>query len=87
MEITLLVVIAVCVLLAIAVVAAKVGLARRAEATRRTLAPLRADLLCVAAGFGYAYADVEPRPNGGSWYGYTLGTIALLLPKMEDEGR
>jgi hypothetical protein len=36
-------------------------------------------LLCVAAGFGYAYADVKPRPNGGSWYGYTLGTIALLL--------
>jgi hypothetical protein len=23
--------------------------------------------------------DVEPRPNGGSWYGYTLGTIAALL--------
>ena len=36
-------------------------------------------LLCIAAGVGYAYADVKPRPNGGSWYGYTLGTIALLL--------
>jgi hypothetical protein len=24
-------------------------------------------------------ADVHPRPNGGSWYGYTLGTIAALL--------
>jgi len=36
-------------------------------------------LLCVAAGVGYAYADVKPRPNGGSWYGYTLGTIGVLL--------
>ncbi len=23
--------------------------------------------------------DVQPRPNGGSWYGYTLGTIGVLL--------
>ena len=36
-------------------------------------------VLCVAAGVGYAYADVKPRPNGGSWYGYTLGTIGALL--------
>jgi hypothetical protein len=36
-------------------------------------------LLSIAAGVGYAYADVKPRPNGGSWYGYTLGTIGLLL--------
>ena len=28
---------------------------------------------------GYAIIDQEPRPNGGSWYGYTLGTIGLLL--------
>jgi hypothetical protein len=28
---------------------------------------------------GYALIDVEPRPNGGSWYGYTLGTIGALL--------
>ena len=28
---------------------------------------------------GYALIDVQPRPNGGSWYGYTLGTIAVLL--------
>ncbi len=28
---------------------------------------------------GYALADVQPRPNGGSWYGYTLGTIGVLL--------
>lgn len=28
---------------------------------------------------GYAMADVEPRPNGGSWYGYTLGTVGALL--------
>jgi hypothetical protein len=28
---------------------------------------------------GYALIDQEPRPNGGSWYGYTLGTIGLAL--------
>lgn len=28
---------------------------------------------------GYALIDQQPRPNGGSWYGYTLGTIGLAL--------
>ncbi|HKX22643.1 MAG TPA: hypothetical protein VJM81_05145 [Rhizorhapis sp.] len=28
---------------------------------------------------GYALVDVEPRHNGGSWYGYMLGTIGALL--------
>ncbi len=27
----------------------------------------------------YMFVDVQPRPNGGSWYGYTLGTTATLL--------
>ncbi|WP_315443966.1 hypothetical protein [Sphingomonas alpina] len=27
----------------------------------------------------YLLIDVRPRPNGGSWYGYTLGTIGVLL--------
>ena len=27
----------------------------------------------------YLFDDVQPRPNGGSWYGYTLGTIGALL--------
>jgi hypothetical protein len=27
----------------------------------------------------YATVDVQPRHNGGSWYGYTLGTIGALL--------
>lgn len=35
--------------------------------------------LCVIATAGYALIDVRPRPNGGSPYGYTLGTIATLL--------
>src|SRR5688572_33458698 len=35
--------------------------------------------ICLAAIFGYALVDVQPRPNGGSWYGYVLGTIATLL--------
>lgn len=36
-------------------------------------------VLSLAAIVGYALADVEPRPNGGTWYGYTLGTIGALL--------
>ena len=27
----------------------------------------------------YMFLDVQPRPNGGSWYGYTLGTIGAGL--------
>lgn len=36
-------------------------------------------VLTVVAGLGYVLADVKPRPNGGSWYGYTLGTIGAAL--------
>lgn len=36
-------------------------------------------ILCVVSIAGYWFADVEPRPNGGTWYGYTLGTIGALL--------
>ncbi|MEE4201953.1 hypothetical protein [Erythrobacter sp.] len=36
-------------------------------------------LLCIVTGLGYALIDQEPRPNGGSWYGYALGTIGLGL--------
>jgi hypothetical protein len=28
---------------------------------------------------GYLFIEQEPRPNGGSWYGYTLGTIGFAL--------
>ncbi len=38
-----------------------------------------AAVLSLAAIVGYFAADVEPRPNGGSWYGYLLGTIGALL--------
>ena len=38
-----------------------------------------ATAVCVVALVGYIGADVKPRPNGGSWYGYTLGTIGALL--------
>ncbi|MCL4673642.1 MAG: hypothetical protein KJZ64_12065 [Sphingomonadaceae bacterium] len=38
-----------------------------------------ATALCVAAFATYFLIDVDPRHNGGSWYGYTLGTIGLLL--------
>ena len=31
------------------------------------------------AGVCYALIDVQPRPNGGSWLGYTLGTIGTIL--------
>lgn len=36
-------------------------------------------LLSIAAIAGYALIDVTPRHNGGTWYGYTLGTIGVLL--------
>jgi len=36
-------------------------------------------LLSLLALLGYALIDVQPRPNGGSPYGYTLGTIGVLL--------
>jgi len=35
--------------------------------------------LAVVSTLGYLFIDQEPRPNGGSWYGYTLGTIGLGL--------
>jgi len=38
-----------------------------------------ATLLCVVAITAYLLVDVRPRPNGGSWLGYTLGTIGALL--------
>lgn len=34
--------------------------------------------LSLAAVVGYFLIDVQPRHNGGSWYGYTLGTIGAL---------
>ncbi len=39
----------------------------------------RAGALCVVAVLAYALIDVRPRPNGGTWLGYTLGTIGLVL--------
>lgn len=36
-------------------------------------------VLTVATAAGYVLADIQPRPSGGSWYGYTLGTIGALL--------
>jgi len=38
-----------------------------------------ATFLSLAAVAGYFLADVKPRPNGGSWYGYMLGTIGVAL--------
>ena len=35
--------------------------------------------VCAVSLIGYLMADVEPRPNGGTWIGYTLGTIGALL--------
>lgn len=36
-------------------------------------------IVCLICIVSYALIDVEPRHNGGSWYGYTLGTIGALL--------
>jgi len=38
-----------------------------------------ATALSVVAIAAYFLIDVQPRPNGGSWYGYLLGTIGVLL--------
>ena len=38
-----------------------------------------ASVVSLIALFGYALIDVQPRPNGGSWYGYLLGTIGAGL--------
>lgn len=38
-----------------------------------------ASLLSLLSLLGYVFADVQPRPNGGSWYGYILGTVGALL--------
>ena len=35
--------------------------------------------LSAASIAGYVLIDQQPRPNGGTWYGYTLGTIGLGL--------
>jgi hypothetical protein len=35
--------------------------------------------LCGASIAGYLMIDQQPRPNGGTWYGYTLGTIGFGL--------
>lgn len=37
-----------------------------------------ATTLCVIAILFYAFADVGPRAGGGTWLGYTLGTIGAL---------
>jgi hypothetical protein len=36
-------------------------------------------VLCGISIAGYLLIDQQPRPNGGSWYGYTLGTIGFGL--------
>jgi hypothetical protein len=38
-----------------------------------------ASALSLLALLSYVLIDVQPRHNGGSWYGYTLGTIGALL--------
>lgn len=38
-----------------------------------------ATVLSVAAMAVYVLVDLQPRPNGGSWLGYTLGTLGAAL--------
>ena len=38
-----------------------------------------AGALCLIAILAYALVDAEPRPNGGTWLGYTLGTLGAGL--------
>ena len=36
-------------------------------------------VICVVSFATYFLIDIEPRHNGGSWYGYTMGTIGFGL--------
>ena len=36
-------------------------------------------VVCLLSLTGYVMTDFEPARNGGTWYGYTLGTISVLL--------
>lgn len=36
-------------------------------------------VLSLVAALAYLWIDVEPRHNGGTWYGYTLGTLGAAL--------
>jgi hypothetical protein len=36
-------------------------------------------VLSGTAALAYALIDQQPRPNGGTWLGYTLGTVGVLL--------
>jgi hypothetical protein len=38
-----------------------------------------ATVICLLLIVSYLMVDVRPRHNGGSWYGYTLGTIGVLI--------
>ena len=46
---------------------------------RRFLWLKRAGALCLVAIGAYALAEVQPRPSGGTWLGYALGTIGTGL--------
>ena len=39
--------------------------------------------LCLLIIVSYAMVDVTPRHNGGSWYGYTLGTLGAGLTQVK----
>jgi hypothetical protein len=48
--------------------------------THRNFRWLKVTLVLTAlTAAGYVMADIQPRPNGGSWYGYTLGTVGAAL--------
>ena len=59
---------------------------QRRSASHESFLAHRAYFWARVAGFAslfviitYLLVDVEPRHNGGSWYGYTLGTIGAGL--------
>jgi hypothetical protein len=39
----------------------------------------RATIISLLAIVSYLITDVQPRHNGGSWYGYTLGSIGVVM--------
>ena len=64
----------------IAPLAAREGASHEGFLVHRRFRWLKVALaLSALAILGYALIDVQPRPNGGSPYGYVLGTAGLLL--------
>ena len=44
-----------------------------------------ATIICLVSIASYLLIDVTPRHNGGSWYGYIMGTIGVGLIRIRND--